>query len=251
MGQVRISNILLEHYEKRRVKNPAYSHHAFAQLLGVSSGALSEIFRGKRRLSKKKALTLATTLELRKSEWQQFMSAFDGDAADASLKYSKIQMDHYKIISDWQHLALLSLIETSSFENDSQWIARKLGISQANARSAMDRLIETNLVSMVGNKPRRTSERITTADGVTNLPLRAAHRKSMELASSALDKISVDMRDFVPMTSAVDLDKIPEVKKIIRKCLNQISTLLDEGNRTEVYKISVQFFPLTQLEPRI
>lgn len=248
MQNVEIPRILLENYEKRRSLRPTYSYHSYARLLGISSGALSSILHGQRKISKKMALRLATNLKLEGSDLQAFLGEQEsaGRIADRNLNYVKIQMDQFKLISEWQHFAILSLVETKDFKNKPEWMAKRLGIPVSKVQSAVERLLQFEMLQEKGGTLRRTEARFSTSDNIVSMSLRQAHRKNLEMAGEALEKVPVELRDFIAMTSAIDMKKMPQVKELIRKFKDELSVLLDEGDRTEVYKLCVQFFPLTE-----
>jgi hypothetical protein len=49
------------------------------------------------------------------------------------------------------------------------------------------------------------------------------------------------------MTVAVDLDKISEAKEVIREFRRKMSTLFSEGNKSEVYNLAIQLYPLSHI----
>src|SRR5688572_20475018 len=68
----RATAILLRKFQEVQIKNPRFSQRAFAQKLGVSSGALSEILKGKRSLSTSQKKRMADTLQLSPQEQLDF-----------------------------------------------------------------------------------------------------------------------------------------------------------------------------------
>src|SRR5450755_4630294 len=59
----KIEDILVAELRDRQSRSPRYSLRAFAQRLGVNSATLSQIIRGKRFVSARRAQTLAQRLE--------------------------------------------------------------------------------------------------------------------------------------------------------------------------------------------
>ena len=243
MNQQEIIRILLSHYEKKRQKRASYSYHSYAKHLGVSSGALSSILGGQRKITKKMAQRFATNLGLEAEELKAFFDESQVTASD--LEYIKIQMDQFKSISEWQHFAILSLIETVNFTSDVEWIARRLGIGVQKTESSIQRLVDLGMLVNGEGQLKRAAARYATSDNIASSSLKQAHRSNLDLATKALDEVSIELRDFMAMTSAVDPNKIADVKKLIREFRDKVSVLLDEGERTEVYKLCIQFFPLT------
>ncbi len=65
--------ILIEEFERRRIRNPHYSQRAFARDLEISSGALSQILSGKRHLGTRAAATVADALSLNSEDKNRFI----------------------------------------------------------------------------------------------------------------------------------------------------------------------------------
>src|SRR3954468_13014795 len=65
---------LSEELARRMKSNPRYSQRAFARQLGLSAGELSEILRGKRSLSLRSALRVASSLGLSPSETRHLIT---------------------------------------------------------------------------------------------------------------------------------------------------------------------------------
>ena len=63
-----------------------------------------------------------------------------------------------------------------------------------------------------------------------------------------LKEIGVELRDFSAMTIALDLEKLPEAKTIIREFRQKMGTLLRNGNKTEVYQLAIQLYPLSNIK---
>ena len=64
-----------------------------------------------------------------------------------------------------------------------------------------------------------------------------------------LKEIEVELRDFSSMTASIDLDQLPEAKTIIREFRQKMASLLRNGsNKTDVYQLAIQFYPVTKLE---
>ena len=52
-------------------------------------------------------------------------------------QYVQLTLDHFSVISEWYHFAILSLAETQDFKSYPAWIAGRLGISQKDAKAAV------------------------------------------------------------------------------------------------------------------
>ena len=75
-AQLALQKRLNEAFSETQLKNPAFSLRAFARKLDLSPSALSEILKGKRRVSKKLAQRVVTNLCLAQSEAQSLLELF-------------------------------------------------------------------------------------------------------------------------------------------------------------------------------
>lgn len=70
--------------------------------------------------------------------------------------------------------------------------------------------------------------------------------ETLEIGKNKLEEIEVELRDFSSATVAIDLEKLPEAKTIIREFRQKMSALLRDGEKTDVYQLAIQFYPLTE-----
>lgn len=114
-AQIAFQKILVERLTEIRLKNPAYSLRAFAKRTGLTPSTLSEILSGKRRVSRKLVERVARKLCLDPNQTDSMLQSFPakrayGQPASTSLApYTQLNMDHFRVISDWYHFGILSL----------------------------------------------------------------------------------------------------------------------------------------------
>ena len=56
----------------------------------------------------------------------------------------------------------------------------------------------------------------------------------------------MEERDFSSIMVALDPEKLPEVKTIIREFRQKLATLVKDGHRSEVYQLAIQLYPITK-----
>ena len=262
--QLAIQDKIRSHFATLQRKNPAFSLRAFALKLDISPSALSEIMSGKRKVSKKMAVKILDRMYLDPKEVEAIKLLFDGKTngldmvADGdqgllqkykkNINYLKLSSDQFNMISEWQHFALLSLMETVNFVSDIPWMAKRLALSVTDVQKTLTRLMDLNLVSRKYNKYAPTNEPLITSDDVANQAVRKAHFEDLKLAEKVLDHCPVELRDFTAVTVAVDKTKIQEAKKMIREFQDSLSQFLEDGEKTEVYKLTFYMYPLSHSE---
>ncbi|MFZ3230908.1 MAG: TIGR02147 family protein [Pseudobdellovibrio sp.] len=257
--QIVIQTKIRSEFEILQQRNPAFSLRAFAKKLQLSPSALSEIISGKRKISKKMAQRLVERMCLNPIESESILGFFNTKSTNQenttksklqkyrkNLNFLKLSADQFNIISEWQHFAVLSLMETKNFISDLSWISKRLSITTSELQKTLLRLSDLNLISKKNNKLIPTNTPLITTDNVTNLAVRKSHYADLDLAKKALDEVSVEDRDFTAITLAVDKSKLAEAKKMIREFQDSLTLFLEDGKKDEVYKMTFYMYPLTR-----
>lgn len=251
-------------YAKRRKANPSYSLRAFAKALSIPSGRMSEIFDGKRQLTASMGEKIAQKLALAPEQSNTFLQLIEGHRKDARVKkvrnseeklirkgasvsYDQLSTDTFYLISDWQHYAILNLVETDDFRPDPAWIANRLAISKIEVQTAVDRLERLELLKISNRKWRRTRGPLTTTHDIPSSALRRSHRQSLEQAIEALEEVPVELRDISSITFPIDMSRIAEAKRMILDFRRGLSAFLESGAKEEVYNLNIQLIPVTKV----
>lgn len=250
--QLAIQKTLQEALLEAQARNRAFSLRSFAKKLGVGPSSLSEILNGKRRVSRKLAERMTEKLCLPPHERAALLELFPEKSGPdqengAGKDYTRLSADQFHAISDWYHFAILSLAETVDFSSHPEWIAQRLGIRRFEAEMALERLQRLGLLRVTEQgEVVPTRGGFTSSDDIQDLALRRAHSRNLTLAEQSLEKDHVTLRDFTAVTMAIDPERLPVAKQMIREFQDKLSAFLESGSKTEVYKVSMQLFPLTQ-----
>ncbi len=248
-----IITLLSKKYEDHKRLNAHFSKRAFAKKLGISSGALTDILKGNR---------LITDLLIRKWLQSSFFDTLErsrlaelgGFIIHSSSKpcreeqFVKLSSEQFRVISDWWHFAILSLIKIKGFKSEPRWIASRLGIPENTIKEALIRLSTLNLISRNNkNEWIRNHASIRTPDDQQlDLAIQMAHTGLLEIAIKKIKDTSIEKRDFTSTLLSIDPSKIAEAKKIIRRFQDEISETLESGEAKEVYQLGIQLFPISK-----
>ena len=237
---------------ERQQDNPNYSLRAYARDALMNASTLSQILKGKRSLPLKDAERLVQRLNLDGIERTRFMeSVMRTKTSLDEIKINEVDArpilddTYYQVIAEWEHYALLELFELTNFSLKTDTVASKLQISNDRAQEVLDNLVQAKLIKVNpnGSYGRLLGDFKTTED-VSMKALRDSHTETLEMAMDKLD-VDIALRDYSSATYAIDLEKISEVKTIIREFRMKMGALLKPGNKTDIYQLSIQFFPLT------
>ena len=248
-----IALVLRRRFDEIRSQNPAYSMRAYARKLDVHPAALSEILHGKRTVSGKLASRLVKSPVLRDAEREQILESATAGSLMRKIQRTKIpqasrlDLDHYFLVSEWQYYAILSLTETKGFKAEPPWIARRLGLTEEGAAAALERLVRLGFFSLdkKGKLVPKKNVRLCTTDDIASASLKQRHISNAEAARLAVEKVPVELREFTFMTLAVNPSKLKEAKVLMREFREKLSLFLEEGEKSEVYEFCLSLFPRT------
>ena len=235
-------------------------------MLGLPPGRMSEILANKRPLTPNIGRTVADRLGLDPTARTQFLATIQkekasrkkptlGTPAPANDKidknYQQLSVDAFHVISDWYHFAILSLVETDDFRSEPKWIAKRLGISVIEVRTALERLLRLELLEQKNKTIKRTAKNLTTTQDVQSSAIRHSHRQVLEKAVASLEEVAVADRDITSISMAMDPKKLPIAKEMIRQFRRTLCSFLESDKKEEIYYLTVQLFPVTRKQSKV
>ena len=123
MPPVTFRAVLTAELERRRAANSRYSLRSFARDLSVHHSTLSQILRGKRRVTGRSVRAFGRRLRL---------------AAPAIAELCALENES----------AVLSTLDRPNFQADSRWVASVAGIPLDEVNVALQRLLRKRIVTM-------------------------------------------------------------------------------------------------------
>lgn len=256
-------DLLNEELERRRHINGSYSLRAFARDLGIPVSRLSMIMNKKEGLSVKKAQGIAEALRLdeQKKQWfcdsvgsmharsnkerEAFKKKIQGYKSKAKT-YSNLQLEYFKVISDWWHFAILELTYLADFKNDPDWIASMLDISKKDVIEAIERMKELDLVEEKDGKLIDVFKFLATPSDTPSMSLKKFNTQLMKKAMEALYERDINEREMASNIFAVRKDKVPEFKEKLRTFRRELESEASSlTNKDSVYCLNMNFYELT------
>lgn len=247
--------------ENKKNTNRYLSLRSIALKVGISSGRLSEILNGKRRLTEYYLEKICSSMNLSPEENETLRKAHSAETN--SSEYTKnfnnfLKRSQIESLVDWRVYGLMSFFQTTtylkmteSFSIKSQqieWMADKMDTSPVKLTSILTSMEALNLIQWTGSAWEPLSPDATTGYDIPNKFIQEAHARDLELAKEKLFQLDVSERDFSSMTLAMDSKDIVKAKKMIRDFRREFTNLLEQGSKKNVYQISIQFFPLFDLK---
>ena len=252
------ADVLRDSLLSRQRLNPNYSIRAYARDLGLNSSSLSQILNGKRTIPQKRSKLIAKKLNLDEKSTTLFIESVNRSTTSLDdIKIAPLDRrfmldeSYFRVIAEWEHFAVLDLFDLKDFEPTPEYMCRKLRIQSERLETVLETLKACGLLreTSTGGLTRAHPD-IRTTEDMRGEALNAAHLEELELAKEKLLTVDKEMRDFSSSTFAVDPEKITEAKTIIREFRQKMNALLKTGEKEDVYLLAIQFFPLSDVEPK-
>lgn len=255
--------ILKNEFESRSSRNSRYSLRAYSRDLGISPTSLSLILSGQQGLSKPQAEKLARQIGFNKEQQRMFIDLVECAHARSSkvrdlarvrlIKHdtsgSSLQLDQFRMISDWYHLAILELTALPIFKSNVTWIAKSLGITREQAEQGVDRLKKLEFLEEVDGVLKQTQDFMATPSGVPSAAIKSFHHQLLKKAEAALDEQSVEERDFSSVIFGMDEKDMDWAKEKMREFRRELMARLENNpKKNNVYCLNMNLFRLSQKE---
>jgi uncharacterized protein (TIGR02147 family) len=246
---------------RRTSVNRAYSLRAFAKSLDLSSGELSELLRGVRKLSLKSAIKISKALGLTSSETKHLLSlvevehgkkiSVDISSSNKNVNETKLSIDQFDIISEWYHFAILNLAECKDFEWSYSYISKKLGIKPYEVKVAIDKMVNVGLITKFVHKNGNISYKVSedyvmSNEGIPSKAIRNYHRQILNKAIESLELQPVNEREISGIGMAIDMNDLKAIKKDISEFQDMLIEKYSKGKKERVYQLEVALFALSE-----
>jgi transcriptional regulator with XRE-family HTH domain len=232
-------------------KNPAYSLRSFARHLQISHTTLSQVLSGKRPLTVKSQRQMALALGLSPKEIDQFHNP-KGPTFDE--KFEKMDLEHFELLAEWHHDAILELTHLKTFKPDCRWIALVLDLNVHQVELAVERLFKLGYLKLEkGGKWRDVSVNNTNnhVGDFTNMALRKYQKGLLQKSQNSLENVPREFRDHTSMMLHFSKTDLKRAKEMIREFRTELLNFAEKNkNPDEVYALSVSFFPLSHTGER-
>jgi uncharacterized protein (TIGR02147 family) len=236
-------------------RNPRYSLRSFARSLGINHSTLSQVLRGKRRLSARALEVVGKRMGLSDETVHAYAENSSktpkGKNYPEAIRRISFDLDTFQLLSVWHHHAILELIQIQKFKTDSRWIAHTLGIAVEDVNIALQRLLRLGLLEMRGPNDwidKSVDAEIHT-DDLTEQACNLMNQEILDLTADAINRIPSHHRVHRQMILAVDSRKLPRLQMLADAFMQDLRSLLSESDtKDDVYEVAISVFPVTTLK---
>ena len=262
-----LSEVLNFELSKRKEKNASYSLRAFARDLELSPSSLSEVMQKKNGVSSKSLEKISNRITKTENERQYLtdlvLAEFSKNTAvktEAGKRLRKakdsfltrrMKIQKFRMLSQWYHSAIYQLIELDDFCEDPAWIAEELGITTREAKNALDRLEELELIyrDSLGNIKSLDQSHSVFSD-VPEEAIRLFHKSIIQQQVESLDNDPMSERENLSMYLAIPSQKIPEFKRKFRDFVTEFWRSETPEKKDKLYSFSLNFSPVKKRNER-
>ena len=256
---------IADYYAERKAKS-AFSWQEFASLAGFSSSIfLKYVSEGRYNLGEATAMRVATAIKLADYECDFFVELvkFDHAKTDAEKKaaYGKmisiaeahkakiLEGDSFRFFENWKNPVIRELAPSMPGAKPLALAkACRPEITAAEVSETLKFLLKAGLLKKddSGNYI-QTEKSVTTGSmDVTPVAVRGMHRQMGEFALEAIEGVAQDKRHFSGITLGITHDAYEEIVEEIAECRKRIIAIATKNAATdEVYRLNMQFFPMT------
>ncbi len=161
-----------------------------------------------------------------------------------------MQDSNYEIIAKWEYFGILTLLDTLTPNGASiNDISKKLDLSAERVEEILDRLKQKKL-AMRNNMGLYVPVNpiLRTTEDIPSQALVDSHIETLDIGKDKLQNVELDYRDFSSIMIPTNLSKIPEAKVIIREFRQKMAALLERGDKTDVFQLAIQLYPLSKIQ---
>lgn len=158
-------------------------------------------------------------------------------------KYHDLKEDEFRLISEWYHLAILSLARVKNAQTDPAWIAGRLGISKQQASDALYRLKRLGIIES-GTLLRQIGDPIRVVSEVPSPAIRTYHKQILGISHQAIDDADLNHRDLSSVSLLLHPEQVKKIAMMIEDFQTQITETMEDKKNGEVYFLNVQLVPV-------
>ena len=257
---------IADYYADRKAKT-AFSWQEFAKMAGFSSPVyLKYVSEGRFNLSEHAATRTAQAMCLADYEREFFveMVKFDHAKNDSekraafskmvsiaeSRKAKIVDGESFRFFEDWKNPVLRELAPAMPGAKPLAMAhACRPEVSAAEISESLSFLVKANLLQKDKDGNYAQTDKVVTTGPMefTPLAVRGLHRQMGEFALDAIEGVPQDERHFSGLTLGITREAYQEIVQKIAEFRKEIIEIATRESATdEVYRLNVQFFPMTK-----
>lgn len=235
---------------RRCAENPQYSLRAFAKFLGIDHSTLSQMLRRKRPFTEKAIRKFGVRLGLPEADIERWiLQEQDQLTQQAAIQQAtQLTQDVAMLMSDIKLYSILELTRLQTFQPDSRWIARVLGISVDEVNVALQCLIRLGMLEMASADKwiDHLGDAMTTMQDFTQAGIEQYLRQLHRLTMESMQQQPAEKYTISATTLAVNRERIPAAIEMIERFRHELAAYLRQASEhDDLYHLQLSFVPVT------
>ena len=234
----------LSDWLKFQKSDSGQSLRGLARASGLSATLLSLVVAQKRVLTERAAKKLIEALDLGESERTFFENLVRLAEApsqaervkayralrrfEAYRKSDASEVEAFKYLSSWYHVAIRELAAHPEFTGEIAWIQSRLvrTVSTEEIREALEFLVEADFLARdAAGCYSQTQRNLDCVSGVFQLSLNQFHKDVLSMATEAIDSMEKDKRNLTGYTFLAKESSYDEIVSILDEALGKLRKL--------------------------
>ncbi len=234
----KFKDFLQEQYLQRLNRNSAYSIRAFAKNLQISDSALSQMIRGKPKITNRTIEKLGLTLGLELNQIKQFC-----ENENQSFSFSPLKQDQFEGCTTWMYDAILEMTRLNDIELTPKKVAELLDINIYEAKAMIELLMRTGQLSIDDDGKWVDVAGNTTSSLDANYEHESLKRYQLSILKAVEESIKnthIEFKDHSSLLIAAEQKQIPLIKEKIQKFKQEIAELVDSNKTNDsIYTLQI------------
>jgi len=255
---------LRDFFNWKREAEPAFSLRTFLGKVShslASSGILSAVLKGKRKLSPKLRMKFVKALGLKEKEAQYFALLVEFNEARSmdeknhfftqlsrfrTSKAKVVREEQFGFYAKWFYLVVWCYFGTNHKERNPAIIAKHIrpNLSAAQVEEAITLLLRLKLLKKTANGYTPTEAHIRTEDEVKEWVAQHHHREFLDMAAHQLDEVSADERQYQTLVFSASHHTFEVVKERMLAFQEELREIFSRDSEEDgVFTLSMQLYP--------
>ena len=258
-----VATLLTNQLLRKQRFNKGYSRRALARDLGVSSSYINSLLNGKKPLPIERIEKISELLGMDELEKSLLHRAWLNDIGFSDFLVGKINSTTEKlynyyvasaaqlaVFDPWYNVVVLDLICCDNFQNNPDWISKKVGIKKKEAQESLNLLKKLGLIKEVDGKLQKVEKKMRFITPRSKKLVRDFNttmvKKALQIQASKQSEKDFEERLITGVTFSTNPKQVKKAKSRLKEVMFEVAEILSQGQQTEVFQLNCQLFRLTE-----
>lgn len=255
-------------FDEKKESAPHFTQNYISKICGLKSPHyFSLVIHNRRNITPATAAKFARAFEFSKKETAYFEALVlfnqSKNETDRDLYFERliqlrpkdylktINQDQYEYFTKRYFVTIREMVALKNFKENDKWIANSVNpeIKPSEARHAIAVLLRLDLLKRdETGKLIHSRKTMQTDPQFESVEIYNYTRELLSEAKQGILSNPIDLTDMIAFTLPVAQKRLPEIRKILNKCKDDIIELIrkDREEFDEVFQLNLQYYPLTK-----